>query len=213
MAGRNYRDVARLTGTTANSVAKRNRLLYKVDTRAAFSRRVERDGIPSRLRAGQDFCNWFSGLFDGEGHLGLNPVWRNGGELEYKVAAVISLRDDDIGVLRHIHESLGAGAISYRSARKTSRPAAVWQVQGVRDLAEVVIHLFDQYPLRSKKGREYEWWRRAVLRKYVASMGGESPAYRYYTEEDWAQFSADLEGMKQARLYRPPPAKSQPRPA
>ena len=74
----------------------------------------------------------------------------------------IALRLDDQQILLELQQRLGIGRVySERVTNRRSKPQAAWRVHdkaGVRRLVEV----FDRYPLRAKKARDFAIWRRAV---------------------------------------------------
>jgi len=78
----------------------------------------------------------------------------------------VYLRDDDAHVLERVQEQLG-GAFTV-GAHNVAR----WRLGGLRNLAEIVLPLFAAYPLLSKKAQEFEVFRRLVIQRYVATLGG-----------------------------------------
>lgn len=176
LAGMSYTEVAAITGGRVKSISERNRLVYQIDIWEAFKRRIERDGLPNRLTVGDPFGYWFSGLFDGEGSFVVftRPASGRPEYAEYRLAIRIMLRDDDAQVISRIYDHLQVGRISARKANGRSNPAVAITVERVQDLAEVIVPLFDRYPLYSKKAKEYAIWRPLVMRRYVTTLGGYS---------------------------------------
>lgn len=168
--GLTIRDVAARVGANERRVAERNRFLYDIDLPAAFQRRIGREGIPIRLSVEPSFGYWFAGLFDGEGHFVMRMRHRltargsitSGLELGLN----LYLRDDDSQVLARVQDQLG-GVFSV-GANNVAR----WQFRGLRNLAEIAVPLFVTYPLQSKKAQEFELFRRLVIQRYVATLGG-----------------------------------------
>jgi hypothetical protein len=163
-------DVAKRVGANPRRVEERNRVLYGIDIPAAFQRRIHREGIPTRLSVEASFGYWFAGLFDGEGHFVMRI--RHGstarGSITHNLELGLSvyLRDDDAHVLRRVQEQLG-GAFSV-GANNVAR----WRFSRLRDLAEIALPLFAAYPLQSKKAHEFDVFRRLVIQRYVATLGG-----------------------------------------
>ena len=117
-----------------------------------------------------DFYNWFAGFVDGEGHFG---IYRQRGRKttftsHTKFQFRIKLRDDDVAILEEIKNRLGFGNVykvainECRAALKNSKPQAAFQTCSIRDSIKLV-KILDEHGMRSKKRRDYEIWRRAVL--------------------------------------------------
>jgi hypothetical protein len=156
---------------------------------------------PSRLRVTDEFGYWFSGFFDGEGTL--LAMRENGRQLTQKIQ--ILLRDDDGSVNRWIQESLGCGKIYphavSRKARVKTKPGSMFRIRDVRDLTEIVVPLFDKYPLHSKKAREYPIWKKLLLLRYK-EMIGRSPHNTPYSQEYCTEFDSAIMQLRAIRKYR-----------
>lgn len=104
-----------------------------------------------------DYGAWFSGLVDGEGCFYISP--------NFGCRFIINLRGDDLEIIEDIQARLGMGRISHAPRnKKTGRinPHVVYEVARKKDCAQLTL-VFDAYPLRTKKARDYAIWRRAVL--------------------------------------------------
>ena len=104
------------------------------------------------------WLSWFSGLVDGEGCFLIGRVQVP----YYEVKFVINMRADDRPMLEEIKNTLGFGRLAYRQRGKIGHPTVAFEVSKATDLLKLV-RLFDEYPLRSRKRRDYEVWRVAVL--------------------------------------------------
>lgn len=197
MRGLSYAEVAASTGAKINTIKERNRLIYRISLRDSYRARIEREGIKCRYDSGDSFGWWFSGYFDGEGCLTVFDRPRDNGA-ERRVGVQISCRDDDADVLAHIHGALGIGAIWASPARGATRPACNWRVERAADLAEIIIPLFDRYPLRSKKRLEYAIWRGLVVNQYVNTLGGTATRVGA-TVEEHAAFQTAREKIRDIR--------------
>lgn len=202
-AGRSYAEISQDVGSRHKSISERNRLVYRIDIQAAFAARVEREGVPNRLSVSDAFGYWFSGFFDGEGCFSVFSRMRPGRYAERRVGIQIMLRDDDVGVILSIKQNLNAG-LTYATSKPNGRtnPKATFRVEQINDLAEVIVPLFEKYPLRSKKGREFPIWRSLVRSQYVLTMGGYSQRASCTAEQN-AAFDAGREAIRQIRTYRP----------
>jgi LAGLIDADG endonuclease len=102
---------------------------------------------------------------------------------------VIKMRADDRPLLERIRAECGGigsiiGVPNYGHAKR--KPQARWQVQRKRELVWLT-EVFDEFPLWSKKARDYAIWREAV----IAWGCGASP-------RDLIPFARQL---RDARLY------------
>ena len=106
-----------------------------------------------------DWCSWFSGLVDGEGCFALRHNRKQWVAAELR----INMRADDRPMLAAIKATLGFGRLTFHMKRSGgSKPTVEFCVGHRRDLLTLV-RLFDQYPLRSRKRKDYEVWRTFVL--------------------------------------------------
>lgn len=202
-AGRSYADVAATLGTRLRSVSERNRLVYRIDIKAAFAARIEREGIPVRLAVSDAFGYWFSGFFDGEGCLTVFSRPKAGTPyVDRRLDIQVMLRDDEADVIRHIKDNLGAGLTYFGKGNRPTNPKATFRVEKIDDLAEIVVPLFERYPLHSKKGREFAIWKGLVRTQYLVTLGGYSQRAAA-TEAQKAAFDAGREAIRQIRTCRP----------
>lgn len=132
-----------------------------------------------------DFGHWLAGLIDGEGtfliakHKGRNKE----GRPLFNPLMLVRLRNDDHDVLAQVQKITGIGTLNTYST-KTS-PQSAWQVASKTDVRKLV-SILDDHPLRTKKKRDYEIWKRAVD-AYLRD-GGLSPHL--------AQLKSDLEAVR-----------------
>jgi hypothetical protein len=117
---------------------------------------------------------WLAGFAAGEGCFMLvqkrQDVQRGGKIVRYDVIGVqpwfqLGLREDDRAVLDGLAKSFGGTVRHAKSARKDGanrQDRYVWVVCAKTDMRGLVAY-FDRFPLRSKKARDYEVWREAVL--------------------------------------------------
>jgi len=203
-AGLSYTEVAAKTGGSVKSIAERNRVVYKINIWDAFKRRIERDGIPNRLAIGDPFGYWLSGLFDGAGTFVVSTRRASGRPqyAEYRLAIHLMVRDDDADVIRRVYDHLQVGYISTRKSQQRSNPAIAITVERVQDLAEVIVPLFDRYPLYSRKAKEYAIWRPLALQRYMTTLGGYSNRSGI-PEDQRLAFHEAIELIQQIRTYTP----------
>lgn len=101
------------------------------------------------------FGHWLAGLVAGEGYF---SILKPGGSVQCVFG--IDLRADDASVLEEAQRAVGLGAVRYRETATSA--TASWLVSRKAETAEIV-DLFNRFPLRAKKARDFERWREAVL--------------------------------------------------
>lgn len=137
---------------------------------------------------------WFSGFVDGEATFyiqgpGSGQSKRDRGHLP---GLAICLRADDAAILVEIRREW-SGNLNLRDSvavQDGRKPQIRWSVHNKAALASLIDY-FDRHPLRTKKARDYAFWREAVV-LYLA-YGRNHP--------DLAVLKARMES---ARLYEEP---------
>lgn len=200
LAGFSYAEIAQALGCSRKALSSRNQIVYKINLQEAFARRIERDGIPNRLNVSDAFGYWFSGFFDGEGCLAVFSRQRKDRYFERRLGIQVILRDDDADVIRRIKDNLEVGLTYFHQTYGTNNPKATFRVEQIQDLAEVIVPLFERYPLYSKKGREFLIWRDLVRSQYALTMGGRSQRTAC-TDVQNAAFDAGLQAIGDIRRY------------
>ena len=199
--GFSYKEIAALTGVRAKTVSERNRLVYKIDIWEAFRRRIEREGIPNRLAVSDAFGYWFAGFFDGEGSIiAFTRPTKDPRYAEYRLGVRIQVRDDDAQLITRIYDNLQVGRVAHHPGHGKTNPTVSWTCERVEDLAEVIVPLFDRYPLHSKKAKEYAIWKPIVLQRYITTLGGYSNR-RGIPDDERAAFNQAIEAIANIRAY------------
>lgn len=163
--------------------------------------------MPTTIDPSDGFGHWLAGLIDGEGSFTLQRRHGGRGAVGYYCAFQLSLRDDDEAVLREIVDRVGLGRLYHRTRKPSTsgkagatNPQYSWMVTGKHDLAALVA-ILDEYPLRSKKARDFAVWREAVM-WWVASIPSPTrprgtPAY------DWTPMADMAQRLRDGRAYQP----------
>jgi len=99
---------------------------------------------------------FFSGFATAEAHVGITV---NGAR--YLPCFQIAVRDDDFPLLEELQRRLEGIGRLYRATRPGSHPSVAWMVRDIRGLRHLV-DVFDRFPLRGRKRREFDIWRSAI---------------------------------------------------
>lgn len=124
-----------------------------------------------------------AGFTDGEGHFAITRQQRpNRTSFVYGCNFIIPLRRDDRAILECFQAETGVGSLyDVERANKWGRPQSRWVVQRKAECL-VLVGLFDEYPLWSKKARDYAIWRQAVLYMHGPRPEGKEPLERWFNE-------------------------------
>lgn len=155
-----------------------------------------------------DFGNWLAGFADGEGSFQISSTR---GRANWECSFKIGLRFDDRPILEEVCSRTGLGRTFHREERSGAHPACLWIVRRKREVQRLV-EVFDAFPLRAKKQRDYLIWREAA--SYWIALG-EDRARRFAVHRgslahDWGPMPALAEELKAGRkpqsrpLQRPP---------
>jgi hypothetical protein len=118
------------------------------------------------IKIDPSWCSWFSGFLDGEGYFQI--AWDKRDNTT-RCALTVTLREDDKDIIDEIREKLMCGRvfyIAYNHARNNGSHSCNqwrWVVRNVDHCINTIIPLLDRYPLRTKKARDYEIWRKAAF--------------------------------------------------
>lgn len=112
------------------------------------------------------FGSWFSGITDGEGCFFIELVKPNKHQnyVKYRGYFCLGLRADDVDVINFMKDELGFGKVYYRHHTKLGNPQFYYKVSTVEDCCKL-IKVFDTFPLRSKKLKDYLVWREFIMYK------------------------------------------------
>jgi hypothetical protein len=151
----------------------------------------------------RDFCNWLVGFTDGEGCFGLN--WQN--DKYFVCEFSFTARADDIPIYEIMKQRLGIGHAQPkdRTGRTDSeghyhKPTGAFQIRNVTHLLNIIVPLFDQYELKTKKANEYPLWKRAVNIHYQHKiLRRKDPYDQYYRAME--EIRVKLSDMKEAKGF------------
>jgi hypothetical protein len=144
------------------------------------------------------FGHWFAGFVDGEGCFYVRRArhpYRGKIYETYGCSLTLAVRDDDLPILQTIVDKLGMGVISRYKPRQSAeqRPVACLSIHNKADVLGLV-EFFDTFSLQSKKARDYEVWRRAVL-EWHRERGAKTRG------RDWSVMAQLHQELKDVRRY------------
>ena len=123
-------------------------------------------GAIQRLNAGNLFFPYLVGLIEGDGWF---SVTKNGKYLKYEFGIELSIRD--IQLLYKIKKLLGIGNIDIRNknTEDITRSTVLFRIRNKTYLKNIIIPIFDKYPLLSNKIYDYLRFREALLSGVIYS--------------------------------------------
>ncbi len=110
-----------------------------------------------KSRITQGFIEWFVGICEAESNF-LIRVRKNNGEIVgFEFIFRIALHKNDLNVLEYIKATLGCGRIV------ADRNTWVLIISGLNDIEKILIPLFEQFPLNTKKYLDYLAFKKAFF--------------------------------------------------
>ena len=123
-----------------NNSPENNKKLFSSETELKVRFSIEENKCGTHSFS---FCNWFVGYTDGDGCFSIyTNVLSNKINLTYK----LSQKTDNIQVLYYIKRKLGIGVV-----RKDKLGMAHFLVRDLKAIINIIIPLFDSYPLQTSK--------------------------------------------------------------
>ena len=146
-----------------------------------------------------EFGHWFAGFVDGEGHFRFYCIEKSN-KRKLNLGLIIALRRDDLDVLQYVQRNLQVGKVYLKKVPKSwvrnAKPQAEYICTRTPDLKHIIIPLFEQYPLRSKKARDFEIWKRAVEIRLAIPKGGNQKTPKYLWHK-LRQLEFELKAIRQ----------------
>ncbi len=122
------------------------------------------------------YAHLYSGFFDGEGCFLLERKLKQGKVVQLTPKIQVGVREDDDSTILEIKRILNCGVVNSqpqsKNSRKNSKPTITFRVQDLDSLYNVVVDLFNRYPLRTKKAREFKAWSDVVCLRWAETEEG-----------------------------------------
>jgi hypothetical protein len=137
-----------------------------------------------------EFGYWLAGFTDGEGCFAITPARQGRWTIWFR----INVREDERDTMAYIATATGLGSVMPIHQGGSPNAQIAWFVCAKAEVIRLA-ELFDRYPLRAKKARDYAIWRLAVA--HWATM----PTHYTWLESDCARIGELAEQIKQVRRY------------
>jgi hypothetical protein len=148
------------------------------------------------------FGHWLAGFADGEGSFNMREDRGHGC---FQMSFTIVVRCDDRAILDELHRRTGVGRVKQRSKAGHEQRYVTWLTSDKRGCLALV-DLFDRYPLRAKKARDYAIWRQGVIE--WASVDGNGPGRRRQ-RRDWSHIRVLRDRLHAVRAYQEVPCENE----
>ena len=101
-----------------------------------------------------EFAWYLSGFIDGEGcfAISFNKRAKMKTGIEIKPSFWVAQNKRNLQILKDIHKYFGCGAIRFNKHDQTYK----YEVRSIRDLMNIIIPHFQEYPLRTTKSKDFE---------------------------------------------------------
>jgi ubiquinol-cytochrome c reductase cytochrome b subunit len=127
---------------------------------SAGVRSISTSEASQRLHAGDLIYAYLVGLFEGDGYF---SVSKKGKYLSYELGIELSIRD--VQLIYKIKNLLGVGVISFRKRNNIEMVAL--RIRNKDHLKNIILPIFDKYPMFSNKQYDYLRFRDALLSNII----------------------------------------------
>jgi ubiquinol-cytochrome c reductase cytochrome b subunit len=115
-----------------------------------------------RLHAGDPIYAYLVGLFEGDGFF---SITKKGKYLTYELGIEMSIRD--VQLIYKIKDILGIGVVSFRKRKEIEMVSL--RIRNKDHLKNIIIPIFDKYPMLSNKQYDYLRFKSALLSNIIYS--------------------------------------------
>ena len=109
-----------------------------------------------------------AGFIDGEGSFFISYTSEN--KTKFRPKFSLAIRADDRPIVDELRAATGIGTVHEYKATSSGNTVVRWMIQSHAD-CEALVRLLDSFPLRAKKRKDFDVWRRAVAEASTLSMG------------------------------------------
>lgn len=129
---------------------------------SAGVRSISTSEASQRLHAGDLVYGYIVGLFEGDGYF---TICKNGKYLTYELGIELSIRD--VQLIYKIKSLLGIGVVSFRKRGQVEMVSL--RIKNKNHLKNLILPIFDKYPMFSNKQYDYLRFRNALLSGIIYS--------------------------------------------
>jgi hypothetical protein len=122
-----------------------------------------------RLHAGDLTFAYLVGLIEGDGYF---SITRNGKYCKYEFGIELHIRDAQL--IYKLKELLGIGTVTFRNSEHRSK-TIIYRVRNKSDLINIILPIFDKYPLLTNKQFDYIHFKTCLINNIVLHQ--ELPIY------------------------------------
>jgi hypothetical protein len=130
----------------------------KVTSQAQSAGLSNKININKSQRPNAEDLMWLVGYIEGEGDFSVN---KNGKYVKFELGVEVAIRD--IQLLYKIKSLLGIGSITFR----TNRKMAIFKISSKTQLKEIILPIFDKYPMLTSKYFDYIYFRSNLLKNIL----------------------------------------------
>jgi len=133
---------------------------------------------------------WFAGFVDGEAcfHASLQTKYD---KVRIIQSFKISLRADDLDILKEMQDTLMIGNMHYRKGCDVYHEQYAWTVSHRREIYNVLVPVLERFPLRSKKRLEFVPFRELAYLLY----------HKHHLKGYWDEAVALVETLQKLKQY------------
>jgi len=147
--------------------------IAKTWRQSAGVRSISTSEASQRLHAGDLVYAYLVGLFEGDGYF---SIAKKGKYLTYEIGIELSIRD--VQLIYKIKNILGVGVVSFRKRGEIEMVSL--RIRNKDHIKNLIIPIFDKYPMFSNKQYDYLWLRNNLDSNIVYS--DDLPKYNRNTE-------------------------------
>jgi hypothetical protein len=163
------------------------------------------------LEVPDEFGYWLAGFTDGEGCFAARIQSFKDGSRALETHFTIGLRADDRAILEEIQRVLGIGTIKTRRGHYSPNPQAIYGVYCTADFYHIIVPLFERYPLRAKKAKDFQIWKRIVYIEYHEGghhglgkdVSGRTRGSAPLPESYWQKIGLLVSQLREGRKFKP----------
>lgn len=113
-------------------------------------------------------ADYIVGLTDGEGcfYVNITSPSKRWQRVKHRVAThfYIKMREDELNLLKKLKRFFGCGAVYFQKDKRPNHASCYrFEINAQKDIHQILIPFFDQYPLQSNKRKDYQVFREIAM--------------------------------------------------